>query len=339
VADVSNQPNLREVAQVAGVSVGTISNYLNHPEKVAEATRERISTAIEGIGWVPNVSGRILRQGRSTLVGLVALDVTNPFFTAVARGVEDAAAESGHNIVLCNTDGVRETEERYLWVLEEHRAAGIVITPAGGDESSLQWLRDRGMKIVLLDRARTLPNISSVAVDDVEGGRLAGSHLLDLGHALVGFIAGPFLLQQCLDRREGLRAAVAHAGLDPDDAIVEIEAAGMRVADGVAAVRRLLDGPRRPTALFCANDLLALGALRLLREEGIRVPDDMALVGYDDVEYAALLEPSLTTVRQPKYELGYAAMQLLLEEIGGSEDYTQTVYTPTLEVRDSTRPR
>jgi LacI family transcriptional regulator, galactose operon repressor len=336
VTDESNQPSLKEVAQIVGVSVGTISNYLNHPEKVAEETRKGISEAIEGSGWVPNISGRILRQGRSTLVGLVVLDVTNPFFTAVARGVEDAADESGYNIVLCNTDGLRETEERYLWVLEEHRAAGVVITPAHGDESSLEWLRERGMKVVLLDKARTLPNISSVSVDDVEGGRLAGAHLLGLGHKRIGFVTGPLLLQQCVDRREGLHTAVNEAGLEASSALVEIEVPGMRVADGENAARQLLESSIHPSAVFCANDLLAVGVLRVLRDEGLRVPQDVALVGYDDVEYSALLEPSLTTIHQPKYELGYSAMELLLREIEGSSEFTQTIYTPTLEVREST---
>ncbi|HET8842425.1 MAG TPA: substrate-binding domain-containing protein [Ktedonobacteraceae bacterium] len=330
--------SIREVAERAGVSLGTVSNVLNHPEIVAETTRQRVQSVIDELGFVRNGSAHQLRAGHSRHLGLVVLDVTNPFFTEVARGVEDAANEAGYVVILCNSDDSLEKENRYLRVLEEQRSAGILITPLQNDVGYLQRLRRQEMAIVLLDRPSRARDLCSVAVDDVLGGELATRHLLELGHRCIAFISGPLNIRQCAERRRGMRRAVKASGLDPDQVIVEIPAAAQNSSAGEKCVEVLLSDSRKPTAAFCANDLIALGVMRGLIQRGVKVPDEMALVGYDDVEFASVLSPALTSIRQPKYQLGRAAAELLLEEISGTEEHQhkQITYQPELIVRATT---
>ena len=321
---------ISDVAERAGVSVGTVSNVVNRPDRVTESTRVRVREAIAMLGWVPNGSAATLRAGQATLVGLIVPDIRNPFFTEVARGAEDMAAANGEAIVICNTDWLLSDERRALDALARQRVRGIIINPAGVDERYLEWLTDRGIALVLLDHRRSAGHVSSVVVDDVLGGRLAGEHLLQLGHRSIALVNGPVSIPQCEDRRLGLFAALNDAGLDPERDLIEIEVEAMDAASGLAAVEALFAGPA-PTAVFCANDLLAIGVMRGIRLRGLRAPDDVAVVGYDDVELAAMTDPPLTTVHQPSYELGATAYELLR---GGEPE--QRLFSPRLVRREST---
>ena len=204
---MSSMSSIREVAKRAGVSLGTVSNVLNRPEIVSEETRRRVQQAIEEIGFVPNGSARQLRAGRSQHIGLVVLDVANPFFTEVARGVEDAANEAGYVVILCNSDDSLEKESHYLQVLEEQRTQGVLITPVQNDASYLQRLRQRGIAVVLLDRPSRIKDLCSVSVDDVRGGELAAMHLIEQGHQRIAFVHGPLTIRQCADRYRGVLRA------------------------------------------------------------------------------------------------------------------------------------
>lgn len=330
--------SIREVAEKAGVSLGTVSNVLNNPDIVAEATRLRVQTAIKELGFVRNASARQLRAGSSRYLGLVVLDVTNPFFTEVARGVEDAANEAGYIVILCNSDDSREKEQRYLHMLEEQRTAGILITPASNDLSDLQRLSQQGISVVLLDRTDQAHQFCSIAVDDRQGGILATNHLLQLGHRRIAFVSGPLSIRQCEERREGMIQAIRMEGLDPSCVMVEIPALAQNVGAGEQCVETLLSHDCKPTAVFCANDLLALGLMRGLLQRGIHIPGEMALIGYDNVDFACALSPALSSIRQPKYLLGRTATELLLQEITQSEkhQHQQIVYQPELIVRAST---
>jgi LacI family transcriptional regulator len=331
-------PSIREVAEQAGVSLGTVSNVLNRPEVVAEATRLRVQAVIEQLGFVRNGSAHQLRAGRSNHLGLVVLDVTNPFFTEVARGVEDAANEAGYVVILCNSDSSQEKEGRYLHMLQEQRTAGVLITPVQNDVAYLQHLRQRDIAIVLLDRPSRARDLCSVAIDDALGGELAMRHLLELGHRRIAFVSGPLSIRQYAERRRGARRAIKMAGLDPNEVLSEILIAAQNASSGEQCVETLLARPARPGAVFCANDLLALGVMRGLGQRGIKIPDDIALVGYDDVEFASMLSPALTSIRQPKYQLGRAAADLLLHEINEADQHqhTQIMYQPELIIRAST---
>lgn len=336
---MSSKSDIREVARLAGVALGTVSNVLNRPEIVAEETRRRVQQAIDEIGFVPNGSARQLRAGHSQFIGLIMLDVANPFFTEVARGAEDVAHVSDYIVILCNADDSVEKESHYLRVLEEQRARGVLITPVQSDASYLQRLRQRGIAVVLLDRPSRIKDICWVAVDDVRGGELATAHLLEQGHKRIGFVHGPLTIRQCAERRRGMLKAIRTAGLDPDQVIVDITTTTQRPSDGEESTEKLLGVKSKPTAVFCANDLLALGLMRGLSKLGISIPGDFALVGYDDVEFASMLSTPLTTIRQPKYELGSKAAELLLEEANepNTHQHQHIMYEPELIVRASSR--
>jgi LacI family transcriptional regulator len=327
---------IQDVAALAGVSVGTVSNVLNRPELVSQQTRQRVLDVIEQVGFIRNGSARQLRAGTSRAVGAIVLDVANPFFTEVARGIEDRLAEDGYVLILCSSDESPEKEARHLRLLLEQSVLGMLVVTADRDLGRLEAVRRRGRPVVLLDRTSPDGTMCSAAVDDVHGGELAVSHLLAGGHRRIGFVNGPLAIQQCADRREGARNAVRAAGL-PDDVLVEVTNPTLNADGGEEALAALLADPDPPTAIFCVNDVTALGVMRGLLRRGLSVPEDVALVGYDDVEFAGLLATPLTSVRQPKYQLGRAAADLLLTEAaaGPEHRHEQRLFQPELVVRAS----
>ena len=332
-----SQPDIREVAALAGVSVGTVSNVLNRPDAVAEPTLQTVLAAIDELGYVRNGSASRLRSARSNIVGLVVLDAANPFFTDVARGAEEELAGQGYFVVVCNSGGSHEREDAHLRFLDEQRVAGVLITPTGPPDanSTLARMRKRGVGIALVDENDPAQTSCSVAVDDVRGGELAGRHLVEIGRRHIVFVGGPPSVRQSEDRYVGLhRATNSVAGLDVD--IVRIDQLDGRgayaVVDDVLA--------HSPDAVFCANDVMALGILRGLFERGRSIPEDVALVGFDDIEFAQLAAVPLTTVRQPAAHMGQTAASLLLDEFRNSDHSHQRVqFTPELVVRESTSGR
>jgi LacI family transcriptional regulator len=326
-----------DVAERAGVSVGTVSNALNRPEIVAEKTLASIQAAMDDLGFVRNAAARQLTGAKSPAIGLIVLDIDNPFFTEVYGGVETAANEAGYLVVVCGFAGDPTHERRQLRLLEEQRVAGILATRVGkGNSRVYSQMRKRGMPVVLLDRRSATKDQCSVSVDDVAGGRLAGDHLCGLGHRRLGLVNGPRDWSQCADRRKGFLAATQAAGARLL-AGADVEVEQMTIGAGEAAVRQILAGKNRPTAIFCTNDLLALGVEHALIAAGYRVPEDFAIVGYDDVAFATMAFVPLTSVRQPAYELGHRAAQQLLSEAGEEKHkHEQVVFAPELVVRAST---
>jgi len=344
-------PGIKDVAAQAGVSVGTVSNVLNRPDLVSDATRSRVQAAIAELGFVRNDSARQLRAGLSRTVAYVVIDAGNPFFTDVARGVEDCARQAGAAVYLCNSDEDAVREGEYLDILREQRVRGVLITPVDHQTDRLRTLPGMGIPVVLVDRAAQDPtDWCSVAVDDVEGGDLAVTHLIELGHDRIGFVGGPQSIIQVTDRLRGARRAVERAGL-PADTVTVMPTDGLNVAGGRRAGERIVGLPsrRRPTAVFCANDLVALGFLQQMTQQGLAVPDDMAIVGYDDIEFAGAAAVPLTSVRQPRYELGRTACELLLQEAIDQQrgaasgepghHHRQVEFTPELVVRASSGRR
>ncbi len=339
---MSSSVSIKDVAARAGVSVGTVSNVLNRPERVAEDTRTRVQLAIIALGFVRNEPARQLRAGRSRSIGLLVLDAANPFFADVSRGAEEAAARAGLAVILCNSGQDAAKESAYLNLMAEQRVQGLLLTPVDADPVRLSKLVERGMPVVLLDRRADGGGMCSVSVDDVSGGELAVSHLLEMGHERVAFIGGPTSIAQVKDRLQGARNALSRAGRDPDS-LVSIATTSMTVGAGREAGERLggLPVKRRPTAAFCSNDLLALGLLQEMIRQGLDVPNDVAIVGYDDIEFAAAAAVPLTSVRQPRHLLGKTAADLLLEETQDPENHIhrQIEFEPDLVVRASTRSR
>jgi LacI family transcriptional regulator len=333
--------SVRDVAAAASVSVGTVSNVLNRPEKVAPDTVARVMAAIDELGFVRNDAARQLRAGRSRSIGLVVLDVRNPFFTDVARGAEDRAAEDGMTILLGNSDENVDRERAYLDLFEEQRVHGVLISPLGDDETRLQRLRGRDTPVVLVDRVSEDRSISSVSVDDVVGGELAVRHLIETGRRRIAFVGGPTGIRQVADRLAGARRAVE---AEPDATLEVIATESLTVLEGRAAGEAIRDraAGERPDAVFAANDLLAMGVLQALNMLGsVRVPDDVALIGYDDIDFASAAVVPLSSIRQPASLIGYTAVDLLLKEAASGEGFTpeQVVFQPELVVRDSTRAR
>ena len=332
--------SIREVAAHAGVSVATVSNVLNRPEIVAQRTRDRVNASIRQLGFVRNESARQLRAGRSRTIGLVVLDVANPFFTDVARGVEDEASKAGLAVILCNSDDQERKEKRYLELLEAHRVQGVLITPVAGAGSRLARLQRRGTSVVLVDSRSPSRGQCSVTVDDVLGGDLAISHLLAAGHDRVAYVSGPPAIRQVADRHEGALRALARAGRSADELEI-IDAGALNVAGGQKAGADIaaLPSGSRPTAVFCANDLMALGVLQEMTRNRIRVPEDVSIIGYDDIDFAAAAAVPLTSVRQPRHQIGSTAARLLLDEAAGdgAHQHRQVIFEPELVVRQSTQ--
>jgi LacI family transcriptional regulator len=332
------RPSIRDVAGRAGVSVGTVSNVLNRPDLVSDATRRKVQQAIAELGFVRNESARQLRAGSSRTVGLVVLDITNPFFTDVARGVEDVVNAAGLALILCNSDDRPEKEAAHLAVLAEQRVQGVLITPTAELTPDLEALRARGVPVVLLDRRAPGPDQCAVAVDDVLGGRLAAGHLLERGHRRIAFVGGHSDLPQVQERHTGVESALRET---PGAELTVLSPAELTVAGGREAAGRVVGIPvaRRPTAAICANDLLALGLLQGMVRHGVRVPDEFAIVGYDDIEFAAAAAVPLSSVRKPRQELGRRAAELLLDEGREGHRHEQPVFEPELVVRESSMVR
>lgn len=330
--------SIKEVAQRAGVSVGTVSNVLNRPDQVNTRTLARVQKAIAELGYVRNESARQLRAGRSRTIGMIVLDVANPFFTDVARGVEALANEHDTVVTLSNSDNDATRQARHLDVLVQQRVRGVLLTPVDSGAPAIQKLDDHGIPVVLVDRVADDDGRCSVSVDDVHGGRQAGEHLATMAHRRVGFVGGPFEIRQVAERLEGLREGLGERSVEV------LATTGLGVADGREAAGRLAGMPSdtRPSAVFCANDLIALGVLQEAVQRGLRVPEDLAIVGYDDIEFAAAAAVPLSSVHQPREQLGRAAAELLLEESGGhatDHRHRQVVFRPELVVRASSDHR
>ncbi|MFF5264548.1 LacI family DNA-binding transcriptional regulator [Actinomadura viridis] len=340
------QSSIREVARRAGVSVGTVSNVLNRPDLVAEATRDRVRAAIQELGFVRNESARRLRQGpsrgaydrratkpRPRAFGIVVEDLTNPYATDVARGAELAINEAGHDALWLSSDHSPDKERRSLELLAEHEAAGVLIVPVGIGPADIDRMRaSSGMAVVLIDHAG--PDVCSVQVDHVAGGDIAAAHLLSLGRRRLAFVSGSLAPQPCAERCHGAARTLAKAG---GGELVTLLQDAMSPTEGRAAAHRLLALSPVPDAVFCANDLLAIGMINELQRLGVRIPDDIAVIGYDDIELASSSAVPLTTIRQPRYAVGEEAAELALAEFaeGESHLHRQVILTPELVIRES----
>jgi LacI family transcriptional regulator len=327
---------IREVAAKAGVSVSTVSHVVNETRFVSEETRGRVLAAMEELHYKPNRLARSLRRKdkRTHTLGLLIPDSTNPFFAEVLRGVEDASFEAGYNVILCNSDDDPEKELNYLNVLLGKQVDGIVLVSAGAHEASLELLARRQGTAVVVDREIGGAELDSVVVDNEEGGYLATQYLLDLGHEHIGCITGPSPLTPSAGRSQGYRKALEDAGFVPDDNF--LLAGDFRPQSGYTATRQLLAQTPRPTAIFACNDMMAVGAIRALNEAGLRVPQDVSVIGFDDITLASFTGPPLTTMAQPSIEMGMLAAELLVDRLQNPNGTPRReLLATTLVVRES----
>ncbi len=325
---------IREVASRAGVSVATVSRVVNgSPHRVNPATRRRVLSAVRALGYHANIIAQGLKKRSSRTVALIVPDISNPFFPAIARGIEDTARPHGYAVLLCNTYEDLTRENAYLALLRNRWVDGVIFATVGSNTRHLRALRRERLPVVLVARDVEGLSIDTVRVDNFRGEYEAAVHLLRLGHRRIAHIAGPPSLHVAAERRRGYLEALRTAGLAGEAVIVE----GDFTADGGGRAMEALLQARPPvTAVAVANDLMAIGALETLRHHGLRVPDDMAVVGFDDITFASLVSPALTTVAQPKYRMGQMAMERLLQLLdGGDARSRQTVLVPELVIRES----
>jgi LacI family transcriptional regulator len=319
---------IRDVAQRVGVSPMTVSRVINDSALVSPGTRRRVEEAISELGYVPSRLARGLSAKRTGTLAVIVPDVANPFFTLIVRGAEDVARRAGYRVILCDTRANLGVEHEVVEEMIAHRVEGILIAPVSDrSREHLRRLAKFAVPFVLVDR--TVADISADAVlgDSAEGAQRLVQHLLSLGHRRIGLIVETDEVSTARDRRRGYEAALAGAGVPVDPALI-VEAT-VDPAGGFEGMRRLLELDERPTAVFTVNNLVALGAIEAVRAAELEVPDDLALVCFDDIEYASRLYPFLTVMEQPAETFGTLGTQLLVERIEGrAPDRTRVVVLP-----------
>jgi len=306
-------PTISDVAKRAGVSPVTVSRVINNAGNVSAATRGKVECAIQELGYVPSVMARSLRSKRTHTLALMVSDITNPFWTTVARGVEDAARSRGYSVFLCNTDENPVKQQRYLDVLVGQRVDGVVIAPYDSDNRNLSRLRERDIPTVIVDRRVDGWDVDSVYGDSLSGAKAVVQHLINLDHRRIAMLSGPMNTSTAEDRLAGYRVALAEAGIPPDPRLVR--QGEYRITSGEELTHQMLDEGLDPSAIFAANNAIAMGVIQALVTRGLRIPQDIALVCFDDLPYVSLLFPFLTVVVQPAYDMGVNAAQLLLSRL------------------------
>ncbi|MCD9200158.1 LacI family DNA-binding transcriptional regulator [Aeromicrobium wangtongii] len=328
---------VRDVAARAGVSPATVSNAMNHPEKVSPRTLARIQSAIDELGYIRNDAARQLRAGTNQAIGMLLHDIANPFFTDVAGGVEDVLLAGQRPLILGNSSQDPRRETTYLDLFEQQRMSGVLIAPVGDVLGRLRRLRDRGTHVVLVHPTTRADEFSSVAIDDQMGGRIATEHLLETGRRRIAFIGPTANPAQIGHRLAAGRTAVETHG---SGEIVLVATDTMSAAAGSSGAEQLLALPTKqhPDAIFAANDLVALGVLQALTVRGVKVPDDIAIIGYDDTDFAASAAIPLSSVRQPARTMGSISASLLLDVVAdpAASRVQHITLQPELVVRRST---
>lgn len=327
---------LEDVARAAKVSISTVSRAISQPGRVGEKTRQRVLQVIDEMGYVPSRVARRLRmdRGHANLIGLVLPDIQNPFFADLARGVEDVAQKHGYAVFLGNSDEDPRKEQHYLEAMRAESVDGVIVPPISERDEAVAQLSRSGVPVVCVDRRLSIVDTDTVVVDNVRGAYKATDHLIQLGHRRIGFIEGRPEISTSRERMEGYRRALEEHELPFERALVR--EGDSRQASGARLARELLTVSERPTALLVGNNLMTLGALEASHALGLRIPEELAIVGYDDMPWALALNPPLTAVRQPGYEVGQRAMELLLERINNpTRSNTLVLLQPQLVVRRS----
>ena len=327
----------RDVGERANVSVTTVSHVINETRPVSDELRRRVLTAMDDLGYQPNRLARSLRRGQTHTIGMIIPDSANPFFAEMARGVEDTSFKNGYSVILCNSDGDLNKELLYTNVLVEKRVDGILFIAAGLSTGGILDLQTQNTPLVVVDRDLPDATVDSVLTDNAQGGWLATRHLIDLGHRRIACITGPSDVTPSAERVIGYRQAMAEDGIPVNGAL--IVRGDFQYESAYRASIRLLRMEDPPTAIFACNDLMAVAVMSAALEQGQQVPGDLSVVGFDDVRLAAFANPPLTTIAQPKYEMGVVAATMLLERLRDLEAPAhRRVFESSLVTRKSTAP-
>jgi LacI family transcriptional regulator len=329
--------NIQDVAKKAGVAPITVSRVINNSGYASQATRKRVEAAIAELGFVPNTLARSLRSGHTNTLALVMTDITNPFFTTLARGVEDTASAAGYTVIFCNTDESEEKERQYLQVLLQKRVDGILLVPARSAPFSVRFVQEHDTAVVVVDRR--VPEVKADVVRcDSEGGAYQLAKLLvRQGHRRIAMFSGPHGVSTSEDRVSGCLRAFAEAGLGED--ACQVYYGAFTQENGYALTQQVMAANPRPTAEFAGNNFIAIGTQKALRDLGLHVPEDIALVGFDDLPPALVTFPILTVAAQPAYAMGQKATELLLARLSGNapEEWQEIILPTEIIVRQSSQ--
>ncbi len=324
-------PSIKDVAEAAGVSTATVSRVISNGLHVRPEVRERVMLAIEQLGYRPNLVARSLRSQQSSTIGLILSDISNPFFSSLSRAVEDAAYEQGFNVVLCNTDENPEKEAIYLNLMQDTNVAGVIIAPTRQTTATLMSSQ-QPFPTVIVDRSIPNGDIDVVVLDNVDAAYRLTTHLIEQGYQRIAALCSD--MSTGLERQLGYERALRAHGQAPRSEYVKYIAP--QIDTGYAATLKILDLPQPPDALFTVNSLLAAGALQAIRERNLSIPDEIALVTFDETTWADLVQPAITLISQPTYEMGSAAAELLLQRIANPTRSTrQVILKGQLVVRGS----
>ncbi|OBZ18608.1 transcriptional regulator [Bacillus sp. FJAT-27264] len=324
-----------DVAKEAGVSIATVSNAINGKGKVSKKRREEILQVMERLNYQPSVIASALMGKKTYTIGLLIPDVSNPFFSEIARTVEDLAHSGGYSVIVCSTDNRDERVEKYIRLLEQKNVDGILIGTGLENAEILALLAEKSFPIVMIAREAAGISVHSVLTDDFRGGELAARYLLGKGHKRVAVLSENFKVSSSFERVRGFRFGLFEAGisLNPE----EILSCESNIKDGKRAAAAIICGSERPTALFCCNDLLAIGALQAAKEAGISVPEQLSIIGFDDTILSTVTNPTLTTIAQPMDQMVKLAFDLLIGSLDNADDIKQRiVMQPELVIREST---
>jgi DNA-binding LacI/PurR family transcriptional regulator len=323
-----------DVAKKSGLSVVTVSRVLNGAGTVREKNRQKILNVMKELDYRPNAAARSLARGKTGIIGLIITTLQDSFFDAVVKEINDALALHGYFLAVSVTQGIGSDENHYL--IQEDRVDGLIILSPIQEENYIKELKRRNIPYLLIDNQKEDSSVSSLVVDNFKGGYMATKHLLDLGHTHITHLSGPELFLSTRERREGFIQALSEAGVES----YEIIQGQFDIEFGYATAKAWVRGNKLPTAVFAGDDYIAIGVVNALLEEGIRVPEDVSIVGYDDQTIASQLHPYLTTVRQPADKIGIAAVDMLLKRIEGQTNRSTSLkLEPELIVRESTKSR
>ena len=328
---------MKEVAERAGVSITTVSHVINKTRFVSDELAKRVNWAIEELDYRPHQLAQSLRRGRTQTIAVLVSDIVNPFFPQVVRGAEDSAKEHGYSLILCNTDEDPQTESFYVSLMIDRRVDGFIIAPSMAAEGSLRSLIKKDIPLVVIDRPMETLSIDQVYSDNVDGAYQATKYLLRLGHKRIGLIMELEGIRSFDDRRVGWERALKEQGLSAISELVQ--QAGLEIEGAAEAAKYLVEGPPQVTAIFATNNLMTLGVLRYMKTHNVSCPKDLSLVGFDDPEWAASFHPSVTSVRQQSYEMGYKACDLLVSRMQERTSESRAVQLNCqLEIRESCAP-
>ena len=332
------KPNINQVAELAGVSTATVSHVINNTRFVSEEVRTRVLTAIDDIGYYPSSVARSLASSKSCIVGVIFSEIINPFYTSAYRGIEDELSKYGYDIILTNTGEDPDKQEAALETFFSRSVDGLILAPISYQSKMLKKLRYAGTTIVLFDRSD--PNYPSVVINNEKGAYQIVKHLIDDGHQKIGLISGRKTITTSIERKHGYIRALREKNIEINDQLI-YEGNSLQNS-GYEGARYLLALDERPSAIFCTNNLMTLGALHAFRDLKLRCPEEIAFAGFDDHEWADIFTPPLTVVRQPTYEMGVRAAQILRErmenEDGKEVDEGKEVFEGDIIVRGSCSP-